>query len=276
MADGIVYLTADFTAATGTQTTATIERGTSATGPWTLLATIDLVGQVGSYTDTTTPLDTPVWYRWSGSPSGAGSVIIQGPFTEVSSGTVLLKDPLRPWANIEFSFCASPQQALNDICTPTGPEFIWQGWDTATRAMDATLAEVHDDERPVDIYGRRKNRESGFRMLTKTLAARDALHALFTAGGPLQMQAPAVYGWEDCFVQPYDLAEDYLAEDQRKPYRIWSAGFRIVDQPTGPTQGTVCANWCAVSAAYPTYAALTATGFTWGQIAAGAAGGAGC
>ncbi len=31
------------------------------------------------------------------------------------------------------------------------------------------------------------------------------------------------------------------------------------------------ANWCAVEEQYPTFAALTATGLTWGQIAQGQA-----
>lgn len=274
MADGIVYLTADFTAAPGTQTTASIERGLSATGPWVLLDSVDLLGEIGTYTDTSTPLDTPVWYRWLGQPGAVE--IIQGPFTETSNGTVLLKDPCRPWANLEFAFCDSAEQAITVLCTPGGPELIWQGWGRATRRADATLTDVYQDEVPADTYGRRKNRDSSVRFLTKTLAAREAVHALFTAGGPLQLQAPAVYGWEDCFVQPLDLDEDYLFRDQRRAHRIWDVPITIVRRPICPHQGTVCANWCAVSEAYPTYADLTATGFTWGQIAAGAAGGAGC
>ncbi|MEU5987331.1 hypothetical protein, partial [Streptomyces sp. NPDC047434] len=181
-----------------------------------------------------------------------------------------------PWTNLEFSFCASKHQALNDICTPTGPELIWVDWGDAVRRADVTLSDVYGAERPADVYGRRKNRDSRIVILSKTLAARDAVHALFTAGGPLQLQAPDVYAWEDCFLQPLDLAEVYIHPDRRKPYRLWEANVTIVDQPLGPTQGTICANWCAVTAAYPTYALLTATGLTWGQIEAGAAGGAGC
>lgn len=276
MADGIVELTADFTAAPGTQTTATVERGTSATGPWVLLDTVDLLNQIGVYTDTSAPLDTPVWYRWTGSPGTPAPTIVQGPFTEASNGTVLLKDPCRPWANLEFAFCASQEQAVTLLCTPGGPELIWQGWDTATRRADATLSDVYQDEVPADVYGRRKNRDSGIRFLSKTLAARDAVHALFTAGGPLQIQAPPEYGWEDCFVQPMDLDEDYLFPDQRRPHRLWSVPVTIFRRPLCVHQGTACANWCAVSEAYPTYGDLAATGFTWAQVAAGDAGGAGC
>lgn len=276
MADGIVYLTVDFTAATGTQTTATIERGPSATGPFVLLDTIDLLDQRGSYYDTSAPFDTPLFYRWSGFPAGTGSVIVQGPFTEVSNGTVWLKDPLRPWANLEFFFCGDAQPMLNELCTPVGPDLVWVGWGEETRRVDAALSSIYQAERPADVWGRRKNREFEIRLLSKTLAAKDAVHALFTAGGPLQIQAQVLYGMEDMFVQPLDLISERIHPDQRKPYRVWTVNCVIVDRPIGPAQGTVCANWCAVTAAYPTYADLTATGFTWAQIAAGAAGGAGC
>lgn len=274
MADGIVHLTADFTAAPGTQTTATVERGTSATGPWVLLDTVDLLAQVGAYYDTSAPLDTPVWYRWTGDPGG--TTIVQGPFTEASTGTVWVKDPLRPWANLEFSFCATAQAALNDLCTPTGPDLIWVGWGDETRRADVTLSDRYGAERPADVFGLRKNRDSEIRFMSRTPDAYAAVHALFTGGGPLQIQAPPAYLWEDAFVQPLDLVAQRIHPDQRKPYRLWAVPVTVVDRPSGPAQGTVCANWCAVSDTYATYADLTATGFTWAQIEAGAAGGAGC
>lgn len=269
MSDGIVYLTADFTAAPGTQTTATLDRGTSATGPWTFLRTVELLGQVGSAYDTTTPLDTPVWYRWTGDPGG--TEIIQGPFTEEGEGTVLIKDPLRPWANLELEFCATQQQALAEVCSPGGPTLVWAGFGDFVRRADANLFDVYNSPVPADIYGRRKRLDGSLRIFSKTLAARDAVETLFAAGGPLQLQLPAVYGWPDAVVQPGDLVEEYISVDQRRAYRLWSAPFTIVSAPTGPIQGTECANWCAVAESYATFADLTATGYTWGQVAAGVA-----
>lgn len=270
MADGIVYLTVDFTAAGGTQTSATIERGTSATGPWTLLDTVTLLGEMGSYYDTSAPLDVNLWYRWTGDPGAA--VIVQGPYIEVSDGTVLIKDPLRPWANLVLEFCSSPMQALDTICGPTAPDLVWVGFGEEVRKADANLFNVYNAEVPADIYGRRKRLDGELTILSKTLAASDTVHALFTAGGPLQLQLPAVYGWPDAFIQPLDLTREYLSRDQRRPYRRWSAPFTIVDRPTGPAQGTECANWCKIAEVYPTFADLTATGFTWAQVASGQAG----
>jgi len=269
VSDGIIYLTADFGPAPGTQTTATVERGTSSTGPWTLLDTVTLLGEVGQYYDTSVPLDTIVWYRWTGDPGG--TTIVQGPYIEVSDGTVLLKDPLRPWANLVLDFCATAQQALNGACGPETPDLVWVGFGDEVRRADANLFDRYNAETPADIYGRRKRLNGSLTILSKTLAASDALHALFTAGGPLQLQMPAVYGWPDAFIQPGDLTRSYISRDQRRPYRLWSAPFTIVDRPIGPQQGTVEANWCAIKDTYPTFADLTATGLTWGQVAAGEA-----
>ncbi|HKY45034.1 MAG TPA: hypothetical protein VJM50_18230 [Pyrinomonadaceae bacterium] len=273
MADGIVYLTADFTAAPGTQTTATVERALSSTGPWTLLDTVDLLGEIGSYYDTSAPLDVNLWYRWTG--DNGGFTIVQGPYIEPGDGTVLLKDPLRPWANLSLTFCESAEQAVSELCTPLGPEIVWVGFGEFTRRSDANLFDVYNSPVPADIYGRRKRLDGEMRLLTKSITSRDAVETLFTAGGPLQLQMPSIYGWPDAFVQPGDLTEEYVTRDQRKPIRLWTAPFTVVDRPVGPQQGTVLANWCALAETYPTYADLTASGFTWADVASGAATGTG-
>jgi hypothetical protein len=270
MADGVLFLSVDFTAAPGTQTMATLERGLSATGPWVYLRDVGLTGEVGVTFDTTMPLDTPVWYRWVGTPGDVE--IIQGPFTEVSDGTVLLKDPFRPWANLAFDFCSTPSAANDLVCTPGGPEYVWARFGDEDRRVDAGLFDRLNSETPADVYGRRKDYDSSWRFFTRSLAAKDAVYELFTAGGPLQIQAPAIYGVPDAFMQPGDLRKAYLTDriDQRIPYRIWSTPVTKVDPiVAGPVQGNVCSNWCAVEEAFPTFADMTAAGGTWMDIAAG-------
>lgn len=275
MSDGIVYLTADFTAAAGTQTTATVERALSATGPWTLIGSVDLLAQVGVFYDSTAPLDVNLWYRWTGDPGG--TTIVQGPYTEPSTGTVLIKDPLRPWANLELEFCATPQLALEAICGPTAPDLVWAGFGDKVYSADASLFDVYNARVPADIFGVRKRLDGELRILSKTLVAKDAVETLFAGGGPVQIQTPAVYGLPDIIVQPGNVTEEYLGgvRDQRRPYRLWTAPFTVVDAPLGPIQGTAEANWCVIAELYPTYADLTAAGFTWAQIASGEAGGGG-
>lgn len=270
MADGVLFLDVDFTAAPGTQTSATLERGLSATGPWTFLQTISLTGEIGVTFDTTVPLDTPVWYRWVGSPGD--EEIIQGPFTEASSGTVLLKDPVRPWANIEFTFCESSQQILSELCAVDAAPFVWARFGSETRRVDAGLFDRLNSETPADVYGRRKDFDSSWRFFTQTLAAKTSVYELFTAGGPIQIQAPLVYGVPDVFMQPLDLDQDYLSDrvDQRFPQRVWNVPTVKVDAVlAGPVQGTACANWCAVEEAFATFADMTAAGGTWMDVAEG-------
>lgn len=269
--DGVLYLTVDFTAAAGTQTTATLERGLSSSGPWEFIRTIDLLAQQGFTYDTTVPLNTPVWYRWTGD---AGSpVIIQGPFTELGGETVLLKDPLRPWANLELMFCSSPHLALSELCSAVGPDLVWVDFGEKTHRADANLFDVYGARVPQDIFGVRKRLDGQMRLMSKTLVAREVVETLFAFGGPLQIQSPAEYGYPDLIVQPGDLSEDYLSgtRDQRRPYRVWSAPFTVVDRPLGPIQGTADANWCVLADAFTDFAELTASGYTWAQVASGEA-----
>lgn len=255
-------------------TFAFVERSLTATGPWTRLGQIPLADEVGYFYDNTVPYDTPVWYRgvWVDPLSGTEVPdAVTGPFTLVGDGNIVLSDPNRPWADIEFGFCASAQALTAAACTPGGPEFIWSRFGGQTRRASAGLFDRLDSETPADIYARRKNLDSSALILTKSLDASQQMYELFTAGGPLYLRAPDEYGRADVTIQPGDLADDYLSEliDQRFPHRIWSFPYTVVDPVFSMQQGTDCANWCAVKAAFPTFAALTATGDTWADVATG-------
>lgn len=259
-------ITVDFTGEAGTQTSATLDRGTSATGPWVFLRSVDLLGEQAIVHDNTAPLDTAVWYR---ATAQDGTTEVYGPFTLASGGNVFLRDPLRPWADLEFTFCATQAGLKREMCLPSGPEFVWTGFGQEVYRADAGLFDRLDAETPADVYARRKRLDGSISFMTKTLAAAERVYELFTAGGPLFLQLPSVYGWQDAYIQPGDLTRDYLYPDQRMPHRLWSVAFTIVDATTGPTQGTECANWCTVDETWPTFADMTASGGTWADIAAG-------
>lgn len=259
---------------------ASVERGLSATGPWVPVGQVALInddpspdGGDGYFYDNTVAFDTPVWYRFTqldeaGTP-GASTIV--GPLTLASGGSIVISDPARPWADIEFQLCETTQGVIAAGCAPSGPELVWSRFGNRDRVADAGLFPVLDAERPADIYARRKDHSGTGTFLTKTLAAIDRVYDLFTAGGPLYLRAPAAYGRTDFAFQPGDLSEAFLTEliDQRLPFRLWSFPYVVVDLPLGPQQGTSCANWCAVAETYPTFADLTATGHTWGAIATG-------
>lgn len=266
-----LFLTADFTAAPGTQTTAILESAPSADGPWTFIREVELTGQVGATYDTTPTDGVATWYRWTGDPGG--TTIVQGPIVPPASGDVVcVRDPLRPWANLVMGFCATPEALTAAACGSGGEPFVWAGWGAKVRRADAGIFDRFDSETPAVVYGRRKNLDSSIRFLTKTDAARRAVYDLFSWGGPLQITAPAAYGWEPYVVQPGDLTEAYLADpiDQRWPHRLWSAPVTVVDDVgAGPIQGTVCANWCTVAETWGSFADMTAAGGTWLDILAG-------
>lgn len=253
---------------------ATIDRGLSASGPWTPIGETFLTGNEGYFYDNTMPFDTPVWYRFHSFSitEVAGPDYVDGPFTLVSNGSVVLSDPLRPWADIEFGFCATPQNLAAAACSSNAPDFIWSRFGDRTSRADVGLFDILNAERPADVYARRKNHEGGIVFVTRTLAAIASVYDLFTAGGPLYLRAPAVYGDFDFTIQPGDLQRSYLTEsvDQRHPFRLWTAPYTVVDLPLGPQQGIACATWCAVNDAFPTYADMTTAGGTWADLATGA------
>ena len=246
-----------------------LERGLSATGPWTPIGQVILTGNIGYFYDNTVPFDTPVWYRV------VDEVVflpIIGPLTLASSGFVVLSDPLRPWADLEFGFCATPQNLAAYACAPNAPDLVWSRFGPRTSRADAGLFDILNSERPADVYARRKEHEGAFLITGRSLASIQSVYELFTAGGPLYLRAPAAYGDTDFAIQPGDLSRDYLTEsvDQRLPFRVWSAPYTVVDLPLGPQQGVDCATWCDVADAFPTYTTMTAAGGTWGDIATGA------
>lgn len=265
MADGFIVVFIDFTAAAGTQTHATVERGLSATGPWTLIGSTELLGEQAYLYDAAAPVGEATWYRVVGTPTETEQVL--GPFTDPDTGEVWLKDPLRPWASVALDTCDT--QTGHHSCSVANPDLIWGGFGEETWRVDAGLFDVLNAEVPADVYARRKHADGFLTIFTRSLAAKDALYSLFTAGGPLYLQAPPIYGFDDAYIQPLDVTHEIMFQDQRRPERRWFVPFVIVDQPTGPIQGGLCATWCAVDEAFGTFADQTAQLGTWGDVMSG-------
>lgn len=196
--------------------------------------------------------------------TAAGSVGLRslvGSASSAALGTIFSFD--------NFSYQDPSETASVDIA--------WVGFRDKVRAADAGLFPVLDDERPSDVFARRKDITTGIMFLSRSLGAITGIYELFTAGGPILVQVPAAYGMNapygqrDRYYQPDDLAEAYLSVDQRKTYRLWSAPATAVDAPIGEPQGTDTANWCALADTYATMGAYAASGFTWAQAANGQA-----
>lgn len=269
----------DYSTETGTHTSATMTRhvgALTAAGEYVRDLTDELLlGEQAYVSDHEAPLDVAVYYSVV---SDAGLVLTTGPFTIASNGFVWIKDPGRPWADLRLDLCLTPSRSeVPESCTELETAAAWVGFGDKTRAVDAGLFPVLNAELPADVYARRKGITSSAMFLTRTVAMITTVYDLFTVGGPVLIQVPTVYGMDapygqrDRYWQPADVEETYLSQDQRKTYRVWNTPITEVAVPVGEPQGTDTANWCAVKDTYATFADLTATGFTWGQIAAGEA-----
>lgn len=239
------------------------ERGLSATGPWVVIQeAVPLLQGRAVLFDYGPPIGVPVWYQVTTSGPVASQVV--GPYTAEDTGQTWLTDPVRPWADIGMDTCPPGAGNHRPGCPNTAPEFVWGGFtNSLDLAADTGLFPVLNAERPADVFARRKFATGSFKFFTTTLDAIDRVYDLFTAGGPLMLRTPPVYGWRDAFIQPGDLSMTHVSADQRRTLRQWDVPFTVVDRPFGPTQGTNCNNWCAVTAAFPTFADLTATPGTW-------------
>lgn len=249
-----ISFTLTWQAEPGIDTTFSASRSLSGEpGTYILVATaVPLLDEQAVWVDNTAPIGVPVWYLFTGDQTG--EQLEAGPFTLPEEGRGWLKDPFRPWADVPLDLCTVSVPGAS--CDHGEPAYVWVGLSDETWEMDAGLFPVLNSERPADVWARRKFERGTFQVATRTLEARDAMYELLTAGGPLQLQLPQIYGWADAFVQPGDVSVDRIARDQRRPERLFTVPFEIVDQPFGPVQGIDCANWCEIEAAFPTYAAL--------------------
>lgn len=271
-----VLLRSEFTA-TGS-TTAVVERSTDGGTTWATVRggdSLDLVGpvpapgnRIGYLYDTEAPLDVPLTYR---STNNLGTVTIAGPVTIVSSGYGWLKDPARPWADLRIDGCAGTAvpRPCDDPLTEPAISVVGAGLGTESYAADAGLFPILNRARPGDVYARRKDAVTSWRVVSKTLASMNSLEVFYAAGGPVFIQLPPVWGWPDRYYQPGDADVSRLGPVLSQPYRFWDVPLTVVDAPVGGAQGTADNNWCALAGAYPTWADLAATGLTWGDVVEG-------
>jgi hypothetical protein len=258
----VVLITMDYTVEPGVQDTVLIERSIDGGVTYTPLFNYGLLCEQGYYYDTTMPLDTLVTYR--GTTNDA--LVSTCSSTVNSNGFIWFKDPNRPWANIRMDLCSVPTPPAT-VCDPPEEPIAFIQFGSESRAGDFSLFPYLGAENPGDVYSRRKAPTTSVQFASRTCDAIDRVYDLFTAGGPIMIQAPAVYCWSDRFLQPGDLVMEYISRDQRKPWRLWSVPLAVVNAPsTIIIEGVLGQTWCDVADTYATYADLTASGLTWGDI----------
>lgn len=260
-----VLLEMDYTGEAGTQTSVTITRSVDG-GPFESFIGYGLLCEQGFYYDTTMPLDVPITYHARTSDGFESECTV----TVLSGGFVWFKDPGRPWANIRLDLCMTPTPPATPGCAdPEEPIALIQ-FGSESNEADVALFPLLADPHPSDTFSRRKDVSTSVQFASRTCEAIDSVRTLFEAGGPILIQAPAVYCWPDRFLQPGELQMEYISRDQRKPWRLWSVPLTTVDRPfIGTIQGVEGQTWCDIIDTYPTYADFTAGGFTWADVVVG-------
>ncbi|MEU1494286.1 hypothetical protein ABZ456_29040 [Streptomyces sp. NPDC005776] len=255
-----------FIGGTGVDTSFLAQRRLTPDGPYTTLAeAVPLLGERAVFIDNTAPIGADLYYLFTGDQTG--DTITVGPVVLPVQGYTWIKDPGRPWADLRFDTCPTTGPAAP--CTDPNPAYVWGGLSGLGQAEDAGLFEILNSDVPADVWARRKSITGTLVFFTRTLEATDRVYDLFTAGGPLQLQLPDIYGWADAFIQPGELRWEYGSRDQRKALRRYEVPFRVVGRPLGPIQGVDCANWCEVQEAFPTFGDMSSVGQTWLELAQG-------
>lgn len=266
-----VLIHATFGDVPGTQTTVTVIR-VHADGSQHVVqdGITPLCDEIYIY-DTIPPLGETFHYLITATPDDPQIVSPDVALTR-EADLVWMRSPERPWANLRMTLC--PER------TPCGPApdpcLAFVSWSGETYAADVDLVPVHDRQRPVPVYARRKDAVvDRLRFLSvhgpEDCSCIESVRTLYTAGGPVNLSFPPEYCIPDRCYQPGDLAMTYLSPDHRKPYRLWEVPLTAVDCPTVQPQGVAGGTWCDVAEQYATYAELTASGFTWGDVASGEA-----
>lgn len=267
-----VLIRATFFDEAGSQTLASVTRVHADGGEHVVQEAITPLCDEIYVDDTTAPLNTTFHYVVHATPDDPA--IVSADVTLAAEDDLIwIRDPNRPWANMQMSLCA-----VGTPCSPTAPDpcLTFIRWGTETYRADVELMPIFNRPRPADVYGRRKDAEvSSLRFLSThgegDCSCIENVRTLFTGGGPIHLTLPAAYCIPDRCYQPLDLVMSYLSDriDQRKPWRMWEVPLVAVDCPTGPRQGVLDATWCDVNEDYATYADLTATGFFWGEVRSG-------
>lgn len=227
--------------------------------------------------DNEAPFDVDVFYALR-SASSATEVLTSNTVNLASDGLGWLRDPYVPANNISFETTGD----LFDFCDDAG-RIMFAGLPGFSSPSASGVFEIIDASRPDTVAQLRKRYGSTLALISKELSDVDAIEVIIAGGYPLLLSLPNVYGFGRPYgtdwITVFDVDWHPLGTDLRVPARIWSLPFRLstpaADVDTGNTGGNgigggdATFDVLAASAIGLTFNALTASGFTFNQIAAG-------
>lgn len=193
------------------------------------------------------------------------------PLGTVDSGTVVvdsakggwLKDPLHPATMVRiidreelFSRSAQPGQAA-------GVGLV--GVSRPSRPADAAVQEVPGSSLGVGLFAKRKAARFTVQVATASFADADAWKQLHAEGGPLLLQLPSRYGFDEQYVLPAQTDASGLGANLAMPVQVHQIQVTHTQMPPGPNEGVLGARYCDFrkGGSKTTYAAANSAGLTW-------------
>lgn len=217
---------------------------------------------------TGTPAATAAFYWYGVTAASRASSATSAAVTVSSLGAFWLRDPLRPGRDVRIDLCFDPQPG----CIPTQGIFF-ASMDTEQFPDNSGHNNVSNQPETVTVSRARGARNSSLNLVTRTLADRDRLELLVSAGTPLLFQAPPEYGIPDAYLSIAAESVGRVSPDHRFPIRVFQLPFAVEKAPGGPAEGPAGTRWLDQCNVYANWGAVKAAGLTWQQVTDGNAGG---
>ena len=227
--------------------------------------------------DNEAPFDIDIFYVLKSSDSVTATVT-SNTVNLTSGGDAWLRDPYDPGKNLIIEVSGDPF----DYCDDT-PRIMFADLQSKSYDSASGVFEIIDAQRPETVAQVRKRYGSTLYLSSKEAGDVEAIEAIIAGGYPLLLSLPVVYQFGlptgSDWITVLTVSSDPPGVDRRLPARNWTLPFRLsdpaADTGTGNTGGNgvgggdATYNALAASVIGATYNSLTATGFTYDDIAAG-------
>ncbi len=226
--------------------------------------------------DGAAPLDTTMSYELT-SDCSSTTVASSADVTLDSDGSGWLRDPSDPTLNLRIEM-----DGFFDDCIDQD-RIVFGGPGNPEYSNASGVFDLVDNPRPNTVSMLRKRYASSLTLTSFSLDDVLNLEDIFASGRVLLLSLPADYGWAireggTDYITCGDITQEYLGVDQRVVARTWTIPFRLSNPPAvlpggdggnGIGGGGATYDDLAASVIGTTYNSLTASGFTYDQIAAG-------
>lgn len=223
------------------------------------------------------PFDVSTTYEMT-SNCNTTTVVTSNAVTLVSDGDGWLRDPVDPTRNLRI--------VMDDFFDDCVDEdvIVFSGLDAREYANASGIFDRIQASRPATVSMIRKNLGSTLVLTSYSLDDIDGIEDILADGRILSLSLPMDYGWAHRsfgtdYITVFDVGQILLGVDQRVTARVWNLPFRLSPEPVDTSEGGVGGNGIgggsatfdalAASVTGTTYNSLTASGFTYSQVAQG-------